>query len=118
MINYYSITDAAKLAGITRRQADYWAKIGLVEPAVIARRGNAGTIKLYNFEAIYYLSLAKKLINRGMSVQALRKQFDNVILREGTLQIVTAGGVFEVDMQKIKNSLNAVLKRNETAISE
>ncbi len=76
MDGYIPIVDAAKLADVTRRQVDHWVKIGLIEPAITAPRGNAGTVKLLDFENLFQLLILKALIEAGFSIQALRKMSD------------------------------------------
>jgi len=73
MEGYYSAVDAAKLAGITRRQLDYWVSIELIEPAITAPRGKAGTVKLFDFDNLFQLRILKALMDAGFSIQALRK---------------------------------------------
>ena len=73
MEGYYSAVDAAKLAGITRRQLDYWVSIELIEPAITAPRGKAGTVKLFDFDNLFQLRILKALMDAGLSIQALRK---------------------------------------------
>jgi DNA-binding transcriptional MerR regulator len=73
MDGYYSAVDAARLAFITRRQLDYWVEIGMVEPAITAPRGKAGTVKLFDFDGLFQLRILRAFVNAGISVQALRK---------------------------------------------
>jgi len=73
MESYYSAVDAAKIANITRRQLDYWTEIGLVEPAITAPRGKAGTVKLFNFDGLFQLRILRALLDAGFSIQALRR---------------------------------------------
>lgn len=73
MSNYYSATDAARIAFITRRQLDYWVEIGMVKPAITAPRGKAGTVKLFDFDNLFQLRILRAFGNAGISVQALRK---------------------------------------------
>ena len=47
---------ACKAAGITYRQLDYWARTGLVEPAVRGAAGS-GTQRLYGFRDILVLKV-------------------------------------------------------------
>lgn len=62
---------ACKAAGITYRQLDYWARTGLVEPAVRAATGS-GTQRLYSFRDILVLKVVKRLLDTGVSLQQIR----------------------------------------------
>jgi len=71
--DYYSAVDAAKLTGITRRQLDYWVELGMIKPAITAPRGKAGSVKLFDYDGLFKLSILGGLIKSGFSIQALRK---------------------------------------------
>ena len=62
---------AARAAGITYRQLDYWARTGLVEPAVRGASGS-GTQRLYGFRDILVLKIVKRLLDTGVSLQQIR----------------------------------------------
>ncbi|MFD1203136.1 MerR family transcriptional regulator [Leucobacter albus] len=62
---------AARAAGITYRQLDYWARTGLVEPTVRGAQGS-GSQRLYGFRDILVLKLVKRLLDTGISLQQIR----------------------------------------------
>ena len=62
---------AARAAGITYRQLDYWARTGLVEPTVREASGS-GSQRLYGFRDILVLKLVKRLLDTGISLQQIR----------------------------------------------
>lgn len=62
---------AARAAGITYRQLDYWARTGLVEPAVRGASGS-GSHRLYGFRDILVLKIVKRLLDTGVSLQQIR----------------------------------------------
>ncbi|UTX54380.1 MerR family transcriptional regulator [Leucobacter aridicollis] len=62
---------AARAAGITYRQLDYWARTGLVEPTVRGASGS-GSQRLYGFRDILVLKLVKRLLDTGISLQQIR----------------------------------------------
>lgn len=62
---------AARAAGITYRQLDYWARTGLVEPTVRSATGS-GSQRLYGFRDILVLKLVKRLLDTGISLQQIR----------------------------------------------
>ena len=67
----YRGTVAAKAAGISYRQLDYWARTGLVEPTVRGAAGS-GSQRLYGFRDILVLKLVKRLLDTGISLQQIR----------------------------------------------
>ena len=62
---------ACRVAGITYRQLDYWARTGLVEPTVRGARGS-GSQRLYSFRDILLLKVVKRLLDTGVSLQQIR----------------------------------------------
>ena len=62
---------ACRVAGITYRQLDYWARTGLVEPSVRPASGS-GTHRLYSFRDILVLKVVKRLLDTGVSLQQIR----------------------------------------------
>ncbi|MFC0266030.1 MerR family transcriptional regulator [Alloscardovia macacae] len=58
---------ASKVAGITYRQLDYWARKHIVEPSVTPSSGS-GSRRLYSFKDIVILSVAKKLLDAGVNL--------------------------------------------------
>jgi DNA-binding transcriptional MerR regulator len=62
---------AARAAGISYRQLDYWARTGLVEPTVRGAAGS-GSSRLYGFRDILVLKLVKRLLDTGISLQQIR----------------------------------------------
>ncbi|WP_440710462.1 MerR family transcriptional regulator [Herbiconiux sp. YIM B11900] len=62
---------AARAAGITYRQLDYWARTALVEPTVRGAAGS-GSQRLYGFRDILVLKLVKRLLDTGISLQQIR----------------------------------------------
>lgn len=73
----YRGTIAARAAGITYRQLDYWARTGLVEPTVRGAAGS-GTQRLYGFRDILVLKLVKRLLDTGISLQQIRTAVDQL----------------------------------------
>ena len=62
---------AARAAGISYRQLDYWARTELVEPTVRGAKGS-GSQRLYGFRDILVLKLVKRLLDTGISLQQIR----------------------------------------------
>ncbi|GAB3554152.1 MerR family transcriptional regulator [Arthrobacter tumbae] len=68
---------ACKAAGITYRQLDYWARTGLVEPAVRGAKGS-GSQRLYGFRDILVLKVVKRLLDTGVSLQQIRSAVEHL----------------------------------------
>ena len=62
---------ASEAAGITYRQLDYWARTGLIEPSVRTAHGT-GSQRLYSFRDILLLTLVKRLLDTGISLQQIK----------------------------------------------
>lgn len=61
-----------KLTGLTLRQIDYWDRTHFIKPSVKEASGY-GTGRLYSFEDIVQLQVAKTLTDKGVSLQKIRK---------------------------------------------
>ncbi|AAO44333.1 MerR family transcriptional regulator [Tropheryma whipplei] len=62
---------AARVAGITYRQLDYWARTGLLIPTVQEASGS-GSQRIYDFKDILVLKLVRRLLDVGISLQQIR----------------------------------------------
>lgn len=67
----YQGSVAARVAGITYRQLDYWARTDFVEPSIQDANGS-GSKRLYSFRDILVLKLVKRLLETGISLQQIR----------------------------------------------
>ncbi len=68
----FNTKTAVKLTGLTPRQVDYWDRTHFIKPSVKEASGY-GTGRLYSFEDIVQLKVAKTLIAKGVSLQKIRK---------------------------------------------
>jgi DNA-binding transcriptional MerR regulator len=59
---------ASKVAGITYRQLDYWARKQIVEPSITPSHGS-GSRRLYSFKDVVILAVSKKLLDTGVNLQ-------------------------------------------------
>ena len=64
----YRGTVATKVAGITYRQLDYWARKQIVEPSITTSHGS-GSRRLYSFKDVVILAVSKKLLDAGVNLQ-------------------------------------------------
>ena len=71
---------AHRVAGITYRQLDYWARTGLVVPS-IRRAEGSGTQRLYSFRDILLLRVVKRFLDVGISLQQIRVAVEHLTAR-------------------------------------
>lgn len=67
IVRGYRGTVASKVAGITYRQLDYWARRRIVEPSVKASHGS-GSRRLYSFKDVLVLAVSKRLLDVGVNL--------------------------------------------------
>ena len=60
------------LTGLTMRQVDYWDRTHFIKPSLKEASGY-GTTRLYSFADLVQLKVAKTLIDKGVSLQKIRK---------------------------------------------
>lgn len=68
----YRGPQVCKIVGITYRQLDYWARTDLVRPSVCDAAGS-GTQRLYSYRDLVELKVVKRLLDSGISLQAVRR---------------------------------------------
>jgi DNA-binding transcriptional MerR regulator len=65
----FKTREVVDLLGLSRRQLQYWAKTGLIEPSERTPGGH----HRYSFDDLVALKATKRLIDAGVSVQKIRK---------------------------------------------
>ena len=70
--NGYRAPQVCRLAKITYRQLDHWARTGLLEPSLRTARGS-GTQRLYSYTDVVQLRVIKRLLDTGISLPKIRK---------------------------------------------
>jgi predicted RNase H-like HicB family nuclease len=68
----FNTKTVAALTGLTQRQIDYWDSTHFIKPSLKEAAGY-GSGRLYSFEDIVQLKVAKTLIDKGVSLQKMRK---------------------------------------------
>jgi len=68
----YNTATVCKLTELTTRQVDYWDRTHFIKPSVKEASGY-GTARLYSFTDLVQLKVAKTLIDKGVSLQNIRK---------------------------------------------
>lgn len=60
------------ITGLTQRQIDYWDRTHFVKPSVREASGY-GSVRLYSFKDLVQLKVVKTLLDKGISLQKIRK---------------------------------------------
>ncbi|MEW6059959.1 MAG: MerR family transcriptional regulator [Actinomycetota bacterium] len=96
----YRVPEVCRVAGISYRQLDYWARTGLVRPSVRDAQGS-GTQRLYSFQDLAQLRVIKKLLDTGVGLQQVRKAIGTLRdLREpatGTTLVSDGSRIYAVE---------------------
>ena len=70
----FSGAQAAKIAGITYRQLDYWARTNLIRPSAVDAKGS-GTRRSYVYSDLLELKVIKNLLDAGIKLESVREVF-------------------------------------------
>jgi predicted RNase H-like HicB family nuclease len=70
-MNFNSKT-VSKITGLSFRQVDYWDRTHFIKPSVSEASGY-GSVRLYSFNDLIQLKVAKTLVDKGISLQKIRK---------------------------------------------
>ncbi len=62
----------SKIAGLSNRQIDYWDRTHFIKPSVSEAAGH-GSVRLYSFGDLVQMKVAKTLLDKGVSLQQIRK---------------------------------------------
>ena len=68
----FGVAAALRLAAISYRQLDYWAKTGLVPPSIRQATGR-GSRRVYSFHDLVALRVVAQLLSTGISLPKVRK---------------------------------------------
>ena len=68
----FTTKTVSKVIGLSSRQIDYWDKTHFIKPSIREAAGY-GSVRLYSFEDLVRLKIAKTLIEKGISLQKIRK---------------------------------------------
>ncbi len=71
----YTSGEVERLLGLTQRQLGYWASTQFVEPKETRGSGTGRRLR-YSYEDLVRLSVIKRLLDAGMSLQAIRRSID------------------------------------------
>ena len=62
----------SKITGLSFRQIDYWDRTHFIKPSVSEASGY-GSVRLYSFNDLIQMKVAKTLMDKGISLQKIRK---------------------------------------------
>ncbi len=68
----FNTKTASKIAKLSLRQIDYWDRSHFIKPSVSEASGY-GSVRLYDFNDLLQLRVAKTLLDKGVSLQKIRK---------------------------------------------
>ncbi len=68
----FNTKTASKVTGITLRKIDYWDRTHFIKPSVSEASGY-GSVRLYSFNDLIQLKVAKTLLDKGVTLQKIRK---------------------------------------------
>jgi len=68
----FNTKTVCSISGLTNRQVDYWDRTHFIKPS-LAEASGYGTARLYSFNDMVQLKVAKTLIDKGVSLQKIRK---------------------------------------------
>jgi DNA-binding transcriptional MerR regulator len=67
---------ACRMAGISYRQLDYWARTGLIRPSIEAR--GSGTQRRYTYREVVLLAMVRRMLDAGTSLGRARLVVDTL----------------------------------------
>src|SRR5207245_4392749 len=72
----FTAHQTSRFTGCTARQLRYWDQIGLVRPSIQQTGGRPGVPRMYSFRDLVALKVVKSLLDRGMSLQRVRRAWE------------------------------------------
>lgn len=71
----FSATQTAELVGISYRQLDHWARLGLIVPSM-AQASGSGSRRRYTYNDLVELKIVKKMRDAGNDLKSIGRAFD------------------------------------------
>ena len=68
----FNTKKVSKITGLTARRLDYWDRSNFIKPSVQEASGQ-GSVRLYSFVDLVQMKVAKMLLDKGITLQKLRK---------------------------------------------
>lgn len=114
----FNTKTVSNITGLTNRQVDYWDRTHFIKPSLKEASGY-GTARLYSFNDLVQLKVAKTLIDKGVSLQKIRKaitwlkkNFPEVEKPLAQMKFLTDGETIFV-LAKEKNVILDVLSKGQ-----
>lgn len=116
----FTAAQACSYTGCTPHQLRYWDRIKLVQPGIQSTGGRPGVRRLYSFRDLVALKVVASLLDKGLSLQRIRRAYDYLRRRAALDQhlsdvsLVTDGNsIFQ--MYKNDGELIDLLKEGQLA---
>ena len=113
-IEWYSATQAARIAGLSLDMVNYLCRHEYVEPSYVAKRGEAargyGVARKYTYSDVLLLRVMAKLLKRGISVKELGKSLATLKRRGKRTSDLVAKKYLLTDGVKIYGQDDATLE--------
>jgi len=118
----YCTKVVSKITRLSVRQIDYWDRTHFIKPSVSDASGR-GSVRLYSFNDLIQLKVAKTLMDKGISLQKIRKAI-NYLKKHmpeiekplSELRFLTDGDTI-FTLTKNKNEIIDVLKNGQLVFS-
>lgn len=72
---YFNSKAVSKITGLSFRRIDYWDRSHFIKPSVSEASGH-GSVRLYSFGDLVQLTVARTLLDKGVSLQKIRKSIN------------------------------------------
>ncbi len=118
----FNTKTVSNVTGLTIRQIDYWDRTHFIKPSLQEASGY-GTTRLYSFADLVSLRVAKTLIDKGISLQKIRKaitylkkNFPDIEKPLAALKFITDGETIFV-LTKDRNEIMDTLSSGQLVMS-
>jgi predicted RNase H-like HicB family nuclease len=71
----FGTKEVSKIVKLSKRQLDYWDRTHFIKPSIREASGY-GSVRLYSFIDLIQLKVAKAFIDKGLSIQKIRKSLN------------------------------------------
>lgn len=69
---HYNTRTVQTITGLSNRRIDYWDRTHFIKPSICEASGH-GSVRLYSFTDLVQMRVAKALLDKGLSLQKIRK---------------------------------------------
>lgn len=100
----FTAAQACRYTGATPHQIRYWDRVKLVRPSIQSTGGRPGVRRYYSFRDLVQMKVICSLLERGMSLQRIRRAYDylgrkaNLTQELSSIELVSIGEtIFSTD---------------------